>query len=125
MIDPGERSIVQEVEQAVQLLMPAGRASIASVADSLGMTVRTLQRRLDDDDTQFSDLLDRVRVREVTRHLSQRRLRLTDIADRLAIHRYLRSATGIAAGSRKHRARHGGGPGRAAHNHSSQFVIGR
>lgn len=83
MIDPGERSIVQEVEQAIQLLMPAGRASIASVADSLGVTVRTLQRRLDDEGTQFSDLLDRVRVREVSRYLSQRRLRLTDIADLL------------------------------------------
>jgi AraC-like DNA-binding protein len=83
MIDPGERSIVQEVEQAIQLLMPAGRASIASVADSLGMTVRTLQRRLDEDGTQFSDLLDRVRVREVSRHMGQRRLRLTDIADLL------------------------------------------
>ena len=83
MIDPGERSVVQEVEQAIQLLMPAGRASIASVADSLGMTVRTLQRRLDEDNTQFSDLLDRVRVREVGRYVAQRRLRLTDIADLL------------------------------------------
>ena len=83
MIDPGERSVVQEVEQAIQLLMPAGRASIASVADSLGMTVRTLQRRLDNEGTQFSDLLDRVRVREVSRYVSQRRLRLTDIADLL------------------------------------------
>lgn len=83
MIDPGERSIIQEVEQAIQLLMPAGRASIAAVADSMGMTVRTLQRRLDDDGAQFSDLLDRVRVREVSRCLAQRRLRLTDIADHL------------------------------------------
>ena len=83
MIDPGERSIVQEVEQAIQLLMPAGRASIASVADSLGMTVRTLQRRLEEDGSQFSDLLDRVRVREVNRYLGQRRLRLTDVADLL------------------------------------------
>lgn len=83
MIDPGELSVVQEVEQAIQLLMPAGRASIASVADSLGMTVRTLQRRLDEEDAQFSDLLDRVRVREVSRHLAQKRLRLTDIADLL------------------------------------------
>jgi AraC-like DNA-binding protein len=83
MIDPGERSIVEEVEQAIQLLMPAGRASIASVADSLGITVRTLQRRLEDDGTQFSDLLDRVRVREVSRYLGQRRLRLTDVADAL------------------------------------------
>jgi AraC-like DNA-binding protein len=83
MIDPGERSIVQEVDQAIQLLMPAGRASIASVADSLGVTVRTLQRRLEEEGVQFSDLLDQVRVREVTRHLEQRRLRLTDVADLL------------------------------------------
>lgn len=83
MIDPGERSIVQEVEEAIQLLMPAGRASIASVADSLGLTVRTLQRRLEVDGTQFSDLLDRVRVREVSRQLAQRHLRLTDVADLL------------------------------------------
>jgi AraC-like DNA-binding protein len=83
IIDPGERSLVQEVEQAIQLLMPAGRASIASVADSLGMTVRTLQRRLDEVDASFTDLLDRVRVREVNRYMAQRRLRLTDIADAL------------------------------------------
>lgn len=83
MIDPGERSIVEEVEQAIQLLMPAGRASISSVADSLGMTIRTLQRRLEDEGTQFSEMLDRVRVRQVARYLGQRRLRLTDIADLL------------------------------------------
>ncbi|HEU4499032.1 MAG TPA: AraC family transcriptional regulator [Sphingomicrobium sp.] len=83
IIDPGERSVVQEVEQAIQILLPSGRASIGSVADSLGMTVRTLQRRLDEDGEQFSELLDRVRVRETNRHLSQRRLRLTDIADQL------------------------------------------
>lgn len=83
IIDPGERSIVQEVEQAIQILLPSGRASIGSVADSLGMTVRTLQRRLDEEGEQFSELLDRVRVRELNRHLAQRRLRLTDISDML------------------------------------------
>ncbi|HEU0311666.1 MAG TPA: AraC family transcriptional regulator [Sphingomicrobium sp.] len=83
IIDPGERSVVQEVEQAIQILLPTGRASIGSVADSLGMTVRTLQRRLDEEGAQFSELLDRIRVRELNRHLAQRRLRLTDIADML------------------------------------------
>ena len=83
MIDPGERSIVQEVEQSIQLLLPSGRATVASVADTLGMTVRTLQRRLDDEGAKFSELLDRIRIREVNRHLAQRRLRLTDIADLL------------------------------------------
>ena len=83
IIDPGERSIVQEVEQAIQIMLPSGRASVGTIADSLGMTVRTLQRRLDSEGAQFSDLLDRVRVREMNRHLVQRRLRLTDIADLL------------------------------------------
>jgi AraC-like DNA-binding protein len=83
IIDPGERSVVQEVEQSIQILLPSGRASVGSVADSLGMTVRTLQRRLDEERAQFSELLDRVRVRELNRYLAQRRLRLTDIADLL------------------------------------------
>jgi AraC-like DNA-binding protein len=83
IIDPGERSVVQEVEQAIQIMLPSGRASVGTIADSLGMTVRTLQRRLDGEGAQFSDLLDRVRVRELNRHLAQRRLRLTDIADLL------------------------------------------
>ena len=30
IIDPGERSVVQEVEQAIQILLPSGRASIGS-----------------------------------------------------------------------------------------------
>jgi AraC-like DNA-binding protein len=80
MVDPGERSMVDEVEEAILLLISAGRASISAVADSLGMNVRTLQRRLADEDTRFGDLLDRIRVREVKRHFANRRLRLTDVA---------------------------------------------
>ena len=72
--------MVEEVEEAILLLMPAGRASIAAVADSLGLNVRTLQRRLAADDARFSDMLDRIRVREVSRHFANRRLRLTDVA---------------------------------------------
>jgi AraC-like DNA-binding protein len=80
MIDPGERSLIGEVEEALLLLMPSGRASIGRVADSLGMNVRTLQRRLEEEGTKFSEVLDRIRVREVSRHFAHRRLRLTDIA---------------------------------------------
>ena len=94
------------------MLLPPGRASIGTVADSLGMTVRTLQRRLDDERAQFSDLLDRVRVREVSRYLAQRRLRLTDIADCSAIPPYPPSATGTADDLANRRAM----PGAAADN---------
>lgn len=80
MIDPGERTMEEEAEQSIRLLMPAGRATIGSVADALGTNVRTLQRHLDREDTSFSQLLDRVRVQQVSQHFANRRLRLTDVA---------------------------------------------
>lgn len=83
MVDPGERTMVEEVEQAILLLMPAGRAAIETVADTLGINVRTLQRRLADEGTSFSLVLNRARVREVTRLFEHRRHRLTDIAHML------------------------------------------
>ncbi|MCL6741062.1 AraC family transcriptional regulator [Sphingomonas sp. RB56-2] len=83
MVDPGERTVVEEVEQAIMVLLPAGRAAIETVADTLGITVRTLQRRLVDEGTTFSEVLNRLRVREVTRHFEHRRHRLTDIAHML------------------------------------------
>ena len=83
MIDPGERTMAEEVEQAILVLMPGGRATIETLADTLGINVRTLQRRLVAEGTTFSTLLDRVRVREVTRHFAHRRHRLTDIAHML------------------------------------------
>ena len=92
--------------------MPAGRASIASVADSLGMTVRTLQRRLEEEGAQFTELLDKVRVREVDRYMAQRRLRLTDIADLLGY-------ASLSAFSNWYRGRFGESP-RDARRHARQ-----
>ena len=83
MIDPGHRTIAEEVEQSIRILMPAGRASIGGVADALGTNIRTLQRRLDQENSSFSDLLDRVRVQQVVQHFGNRRLRLTDVAQLL------------------------------------------
>jgi AraC-like DNA-binding protein len=80
MVDPGLRTIAEEVEQSIRLLMPAGRASIGGVADAIGTNVRTLQRRLDREESSFSELLDRVRVQQVSQHFANRRLRLTDVA---------------------------------------------
>ena len=42
---PGVRSVAEEVEQSIRILMPMGRASIGEVAHALGTNVRTLQRR--------------------------------------------------------------------------------
>jgi AraC-like DNA-binding protein len=80
MMAPGDRSVAEEVEQSIRILMPMGRASIGEVAYALGTNVRTLQRRLERDGVVFSDLLDRVRVQQVSHHFASRHLRLTDIA---------------------------------------------
>ena len=80
MMAPGDRSVAEEVEQSIRILMPMGRASIGEVAHALGTNVRTLQRRLERDGVVFSDLLDRVRVQQVSHHFASRHLRLTDIA---------------------------------------------
>lgn len=80
MVAPGDRSVAEEVEQSIRILMPMGRASVDEVAHSLGTNVRTLQRRLAREDVIFSDLLDRVRVQQVGQHFASRHLRLTDIA---------------------------------------------
>ena len=45
--------------------------------------MRTLQRRLDRKAASFSDLLDRVRIQQVSQHFANRQLRLTDVAQLL------------------------------------------
>ena len=80
MMAPGDRSVAEEVEQSIRVLLPMGRASIGEAAHSLGTNVRTLQRRLAGEGVMFSDLLDRVRVEQVSHHFASRHLRLTDIA---------------------------------------------
>jgi AraC-like DNA-binding protein len=79
-IGAGMRTVSEEVEQAIRLLLPSGRASIGAVAHALGTNVRTLQRRLEEESTSFSDLLDRVRIQQVSQHFANRQLRLTDVA---------------------------------------------
>jgi AraC-like DNA-binding protein len=80
VINPAHRTVAEEVEQSIRLLMPGGRATIGEVAHSLGTNLRTLQRRLEQEKTSFSDLLDRVRTQQVAQHFGNRQLRLTDVA---------------------------------------------
>lgn len=80
MLTPARRTVAEEVEQSIRILLPAGRASISEVSHSLGTNVRTLQRRLQREEVAFSDLLDRVRVQQVGRHFATPHLRLTDVA---------------------------------------------
>ena len=83
VISPSERTTTQDVDQLIRLLMPAGRASIQNCAASMGVTVRTLQRMLDADETSFSNLLNAARMQLATQYLANPRMRITDIAEML------------------------------------------
>jgi len=98
LVNPGSRSIADEVEQSIRLLMPSGRATIGEVALSLGMNIRTLQRRLVEEGSSFSELLDRVRIQQLGTHFANRQLKLTDVA-------HLLGYAGLASFSAWHRAR--------------------
>ena len=82
-MEPGDRSLTQEVEQCILLLLPSGRATLHAIADTLGMNLRTLQRQLEAEGSSFSDLLNRVRRQQLARQLANSRVRLTDIAELL------------------------------------------
>jgi AraC-like DNA-binding protein len=75
------RTAAQDVEHFIMLSLSSGRASIQNCADSMGMTVRSLQRMLDAEETSFSDLLNRVRMQLAAQYLSNPRVRITDVAD--------------------------------------------
>ncbi len=74
------QSLAQQVEQSILLLLPSGRATIQTCADLLGLTVRTLQRGLDAEETSFSLLLGKARVQLASRYLANPRNRITDVA---------------------------------------------
>lgn len=73
-------SITQEVRKAIYLLLPMGRASLAQIAESMGVNLRTLQRRLEAEGSEFSDLVTGVRRDLAARYLANPRLSLTEIA---------------------------------------------
>ncbi len=79
----GAASLEQEVRKAIHLLLGSGNASSAYVAQGLGLSVRTLQRRLDEAGVSFTDLLNEVRRELVQRHLENPRHSLVRISQML------------------------------------------
>ncbi len=76
-----ERSLEQEVEEAILLQLPEGGASLAATARALGVHPRTLQRRLEFAGRPFALIHDAVRRRQAARHLSNPRLTVTEVAE--------------------------------------------
>jgi AraC-like DNA-binding protein len=65
----GAGLVSQEVQKAIYLLLPSGEVSLVRIAELLGLSERTLQRRLAAENAEFGQLLDGAR-----RDLAQRYL---------------------------------------------------
>jgi AraC-like DNA-binding protein len=68
------------VENAVAPLLPHGRARLGEVARRLGMSQRTLARRLAAEGLSFSDILDDMRLDLAKRHVADTQLSISQIA---------------------------------------------
>jgi AraC-like DNA-binding protein len=68
------------VENAISSLLPHGRLHVDDVARSLGMSQRTLARKLSEDGLHFSEIFEQLRRDLASRYLKDRNLHVSKIA---------------------------------------------
>lgn len=102
---PQAGSITTAVRTLVAALLPDGLPAKDAVAAQLGLSGKTLQRRLDEAGTSFQTLLDAVRLHEARRLLADPAFPLTELPDRLgfatypALARWFKRLTGQTPGA--------------------------
>jgi AraC-like DNA-binding protein len=73
-------SLRTRVENAISSLLPHGRVLVGDVAPSLGMSERTLGRKLADEGLNFTEILQQLRRDLAVRYLGDRKLHVSKIA---------------------------------------------
>jgi AraC-like DNA-binding protein len=74
------------VENAISSLLPHGRVRVEDVARSLGMSERTLARKLSDEGLNFTEVLRQLRRDLAVRYLDDHKLHVSKIAWLLGFH---------------------------------------
>lgn len=77
---PPATDFVGSLKQVIHTYLPSGHPSIETMADVVGTSVRTLQRRLEKTGMVYSDLVDEVRLHTATSLLEDPDIPVTDIA---------------------------------------------
>lgn len=78
-----EADPVNAMRTVIQRLIPEGRSRIESAAMMVGISVRTLQRRLAVTGVSYSELVDEVRLASALALIDDRSIKLSEIARRL------------------------------------------
>jgi AraC-like DNA-binding protein len=102
-------TLAGQVEQFLASALPRGVPRIAEVAEQLSMTVRTLQRKLEQEGWRYAELLDDVRQRLAQALLSREEASVTEVAFLLgfsepsAFHKAFQRWTGESPGEWRRR----------------------
>lgn len=78
-----EPSIGRDVRNAVYLMLPMGRATCEAVAQGLGLSLRTMQRQLDEAGETFTDILNEVRRELARRYVENPQYSLLSVSELL------------------------------------------
>jgi AraC-like DNA-binding protein len=114
---PDAATGVSDVVEAVELLMPLGRQSMAQVSRHLGLGPRALQRYLADQGQTFSSIVQSTRAREAERYLPNELYSLTEVSRLLgfgapsAFSRWFHQWFGTSPSEWRRTARAGSQPG--------------
>ena len=76
----GTSQLRTKVENAISSMLPHGRVLAEDVARSLGMSKRTLARKLSDEGLNYSEILEHLRRDLAVRYLDDRKLHISKIA---------------------------------------------
>lgn len=76
-------SVSREVRAAIYLMLPMGRATSEAVAEGLGMSLRTMQRQLDEAGDSFTGILNDVRRELARRYVENPRYSLLRVSQLL------------------------------------------
>ena len=76
-------SIGRDVRNAVYLMLPMGRATCEGVAQGLGLSLRTMQRQLDEAGETFTDILNEVRRELALRYVENPQYAMLRVAELL------------------------------------------
>lgn len=79
----GGGNVANDVRRALHVLLPRGQNSIQQVAQSLGVSPRTLQRQLEQIGGNFQSLVNDVRREQATRYLNGRAHSILQISELL------------------------------------------
>jgi AraC-like DNA-binding protein len=79
-VAPPAEDFVESLKQVIHTYLPSGQATIGTMAEVVGTSVRTLQRRLEGVGVVYSTLVDEVRLQTAAPLLEDPDILLTDIA---------------------------------------------